>query len=394
MHIVSPDTRELLLPLLACLPSAFLGPRPPAAFLPLLSPILRQRVHLFTSNTRNTEQHLPPSQRSEAANWLNLLTWSPERAARLIEIVGALQLEPHPVSGELELEDSKVTYRRLDTETLQGKCDVQEHDITVIWVWCENDTGTVGLEPGEGVEAKNGWRVAEVRPFEEESQEQWYNSMILAEEAAEATMTAGSSEELGSATTATSKEAEEDDDDYWASYDRTPATRTPAPRRSPAPASAAADRQRKNSTAEADYFDRYADEVQPALDGHDPDEEEDAAGVESSFKHHEPSREDSARRESEQAQPLRRPAHDEDIPITTAATHDRIHSPSPTRPASGQSNVDHLETEASSAGFAVKNHLSMQMKSMYRLARATGIEHDEFVRLVETELAVLPMIDL
>jgi len=397
MHIVSPDTRELLLPLLACLPSAFLGPRPPAAFLPLLSPILRQRVHLFTSNSRNTEQHLPPSQRSEAANWLNLLTWSPDRAARLIEIVGLLQLEPHPVSGELELEDGKVTYRRLDTETLQAKCDVQEHDITVIWVWCENDTGTVGLEPGEGAEAKNGWRVAEVRPFEEESQEQWYGSMRLAEESAEATMSVGSSEEVGSGTTGTSKDAAEDDNDYWASYDRTPATRTPAPKRSPAPTSAAADRQRQHSTAEADYFDRYADEVQPALDGHDPDEAEDAAGVESSFNHHEPARmsgHDNARRETQRAQPTYTAAQDEEIPITTAATHDRIHSPSPTRPASSQSNVEQLETEASSASFAVKNHLSMQMKSMYRLARATGIEHDEFVRLVETELAVLPMIDL
>lgn len=291
MPIPTPDTRELLLPLLACLPSAYLGPRPPAAFLPLLSPILRQRVHLFTTSTRSNQENLAPNQRTEASNWLNLLTWSPQRAARLIEIVGGLQLEPHPVSGELELSIGKTLYRRLDAETLQAVCDDEEHEISVVWVWCENDTGAVSLTEAASAEPKDGWRVTEVRPAETYEDEKWYDSISKAEDAAAESQKSQSThlQTPGAINGSNDQSADaDDDDDYWASYDETPAARTPAVKRSPAPLpnGTGVDRQRQHSAAEADYFARYAEEVQPAMDGHDPDEEEDAAGVESSFNHH------------------------------------------------------------------------------------------------------------
>jgi hypothetical protein len=392
MSIPAPDTRELLLPLLACLPSAYLGPRPPAPFLPLLSPILRQRVHLFTTNTRSNQEHLAPSQRTEASNWLNLLTWSPERASRLIEIVGGLQLEAHPVSGELELSIGKTVYRRLDAETLQAMCDDEEHEISVVWVWCENDTGTVSLTEAAAAQPENGWRVTEVRPADTYEEETWYDSIEEAEQAV-AQSQRSQSRHLQAPETINggngSPAPVDDDDDYWAAYDQTPATRTPAVKPSPLPPQngVGSDRQRQHSAAEADYFARYAEEVQPAMDGHDPDEEDDAAGVESSFNHHS--------REVELT-----PSHNghslhqnEDPPITVPATHARIHSPSPTRPGSAAS-VEHLEESASSASFAVQGHISTQMKSMYRLARATGIDKEEYRRLIQRELEVLDMIDI
>lgn len=404
MHITAPDARELLLPVLACLPTAFLGPRPPAAFLPLLSPILRQRVHLFTSSSRNNEEHLPTSQRSEASNWLSLLTWSPERASRLIEIVGGLQLEPHPVSGELELfgngdGDGKITYRRLDQETLQSRCDVTEHEITVIWVWCENDTGAVNLEEVANAESKSGWRVAEVRPVESGAEERWYESMTQAEDAELQISTVYSSEGGTSGTTGTSLENadDDDDDDYWASYDRTPATRTPA-KRSPVPmsayGSARPNGQRQPSSAEAEYFARYAEEVQPAMDAHDPDEALDAANIESSFSHH-----TQQTNSSEAVEQTRGPNHPtiDEPPITTAATHVRIHSPAPSRPSSAASNIEQLEASASSssaAEMAVKQHVGYELKSLYRLAKATGIDREEFERIVKVELQTLAMMDM
>jgi len=333
---------------------------------------------------------------------LNQLTWSPERAAQLVEVVGGLQLEPHPVSGELELfgddeDDGKITYRRLDSETLQAKCDVKEHGLSVIWMWCENDTGAVGLEQGGGVEPSSGWRVAEVRPFEEDTTEHWHDTMRQADEAGDVgdglvreEQAFGTGTRQLNATNA--NDGEDDDDDYWNSYDRTPATRTPAQKHTPVPQNVpSSDRQRQYSTAEDEYFSRYGSEVQPAMDGHDPDEAEDASGIESSLNVHQPAR--SMARESANL-PL---VAEQDPPIITAATHDRIHSPSPSRASSAATNVEQLESSASSASAAeqgIRQHVSYEIKSLYRLARAAGIDREEFMQAVQTELDVLEMMDV
>lgn len=358
-------------------------------------------MHLFTSSPRNNQEHLAPSQRTQASNWLNLLTWSPERAAQLIEVVGGLQLEPHPVSGELELfgddeDDGKITYRRLDSETLQAKCDVKEHGISVIWMWCENDTGAIGLEQGGDTEPSSGWRVAEVRPFEEEMTEHWHDTMRQAEEAVDfADSLIGGEEQVSGTTGAGQTKANdgEDDDDYWNSYDRTPAARTPAQKHTPVPQNTASssERQRQYSTAEEEYFSRYGSEVQPAMDGHDPDEAEDAAGVESSLNVHELGR--SLPRQTAVAPSIAK----QDSPIIAAAMPDRIHSPSPSRASSAATNVEQLEASASSSSAAeqgIRQHVSYEIKSLYRLARAAGIDREEFMQAVQTELDVLEMMDV
>ncbi|KAI7012833.1 hypothetical protein KC355_g5283, partial [Hortaea werneckii] len=82
MHLPpQPDSRGLLPPLLACLPTAFLAPRPPPALLPLLAPVLRQKLNYISSGNDG---------------WLPLLSWDKERAAKLPATVERIQVEPHP----------------------------------------------------------------------------------------------------------------------------------------------------------------------------------------------------------------------------------------------------------------------------------------------------------
>lgn len=438
MHRVpAPDTRELLPPTIACLPTAFFSPRPPPALLPLLSPILRQRLHLHTSNASSANQSRSP------ANWLPLLTWSNENAERLADVVSRMQLEPHPVSGELELftdedgDDGRVFYRRLDAETLQARCNVPLHNIAVHWVWCVNDTGVVGLEDGAGAGAEptDGWKVAEVLPMESEDGRatfdttQWYNSVQDAEQAAEIVGLSG--DDLPSFSQPglvppRAPSAPAEDDDYWASYDRTPSrtpARTPA-KHSPAPGSLSTAQQYRDrqmstysmtSEAEADYYARYGDEVQPALDNHDPDEAQAAkeAGIHvpqaivRQVEHERNTNEGNAEHNVDTS--ARNTANDDQ---TRSRAEIKIHSPQPSRPHSAHSShssddVANLEAAAMSKSWmsgasessttaeaGVKRHIGMEIKSLFRLAQNVGIERTEFDRMVKTELELLGLIEL
>ena len=116
-YIPTPDYRSLLPPLLACLPTAFVSPRPPPALLPLLSPISRQRV-----------QHLAAIATSSADSWLPLLCWESEPAQRLVDLVSESNaFELHPASGEIDFGDvEKILYRQLDEETLQARMVVTD----------------------------------------------------------------------------------------------------------------------------------------------------------------------------------------------------------------------------------------------------------------------------
>jgi hypothetical protein len=56
-----------------------------------------------------------------------------------------------------------------------------------------------------------------------------------------------------------------------------------------------------------------------------------------------------------------------------------------------------LEREAEShsqAEIAIKQHISTDIKSLFRLARSAGIEREEFERIIQRELEVLPMLEL
>ncbi|GAB7352682.1 hypothetical protein MBLNU459_g3043t1 [Dothideomycetes sp. NU459] len=418
MHATpAPDARTILPPLLACLPTAFVSPRPPPALLPLLSPILRQRVNLFSGNTS-----------SGNGGWLTLLSWDPKRASKLASKVEGLQFEPHPVSGELEVEEIQtIAYRRLDQETLQSRLEVPEFGLLPVYVWCEND------EAGGGT----GWRLAELRSLEDrEDGTEWFESAADANAATSQPRAAPSpAAEASTEQAANDDNNNDDDDDYWAAYDRTPG-RTPARtpvKRSPVPTasssfSAAA---RGPSAEELAYFARYAAEVQPALDSHDPDEEQHPAVAGASTLSGEelttPSTANTTTTTTAAAaaavgassghrvsfEPVATsnlgPAgYDSSLPpaytsaAADAASSSILSAPRPTSPSSssisssGRGSVARLEQSAhdmTRAEVGVKQFVSTEIKSLFRLARTVGIGRGEFERMVKTELDVLGMLD-
>jgi hypothetical protein len=64
--------------------------------------------------------------------------------------------------------------------------------------------------------------------------------------------------------------------------------------------------------------------------------------------------------------------------------------------SSGSNTVAKLEATAGKqeqSEFGVKQHISRSIRSLYLLSRASGIDRDEFERLVKTELDVLGMVE-
>ncbi|KAK0355079.1 hypothetical protein LTR91_004231 [Friedmanniomyces endolithicus] len=420
-HPPSPDARELLPPLLACLPTAFLSPQPPPALLPALAPILRQRVAFMSTSEQRTEH-----------GWLPLLQWDPERAAKLPEVVERIQLEPHPVSGELELDDVRpAKYRRLDDETLHARLEVEQFELLPVFVWCEED---------EHGQTGPGWKLAELRTLEDHDDgAEWFASIPEANDATNTHSIAvphASNGVNGHQTSAIPAEAdeqeEEDDGSYWAAYDRTPGARTPAATRSPAPLTNnnnnSTNRQRTQS--ELEYFNRYGD-VQPAMDGHDPDEEmpehmrgESTLNGQPLNSHAQPPQPSSRSLHPLDTQHKLNGAHDS--AVATALTQslsgaDALSMPRPISPASStHSSIDRLEEQAQAmsasasasatttidaekgdgrvngddrAQAGIKQHISTDIKSLFRLARSVGMERGEFVEVVGRELGVLGMFE-
>jgi len=272
----------------------------------------------------------------------------------------------------------------------------------------------------------------------DEDREQWYESIGEADEASgrysmrdedeETTRQSGHPENgqhpqpdhvptlpiIGTAADA-GTDVDEDDDDYWASYDRTP-IRTPlATKPTPTPGQTSSSHHR--TTSEQAYFARYGAEVQPALDAHDPDEEADSSAFESTLRrpaeasqsngaaaedHYRAHQAGVAAAEYPGFSDLQHQAQHHGRPQTQSQAHARIHSPTPSRPSSpGRSNdkpdLVRLEASASSSSAAelrVKQHISTEIKSLFRLAQGCGIEREEFSRVVRTELQVLGMLEL
>ena len=384
MHLPPPpDSRQLLPPLLACLPTAFISLRPPPALLPLLSPLLRQRVNYLSTNA---------SSRSDG--WLPLLSWDAERAAKLPALVERMQLEPHPVSGEVEIEDVRpAKYKRLDEETLQARLDVPQFELLPIYTWCETDEHG-GTGPG--------WKLAELSSIEDmDDGTEWYHSPSEANDAATAqSLSVPQSTHQGQLQQQHAQQ--DDDDDYWASYDRTPG-RTPAQKQSPAPptlsSAQAANRQRSQS--ELDYYARYGSEVQPALDSHDPDEETPEIG-QSTLNG------DSLLRSQHPERPISRPNGASMFPADPTQASDRdpntdVEAPRPISPISSNgSDIERLEEQAATmsdsqttdrAQMAIKQHISTDIKSLFRLARSSGMERRDFERIVKTELECLSLLE-
>ncbi|CAK3889742.1 Hypothetical predicted protein [Lecanosticta acicola] len=402
MHVSPPpNSREILPPLLACLHTSFVSPRPPPALLPLLSPLLRQRVNFLSQNIGND-------------GWLPLLSWDHGRGSKLPAVVERIDLEPHPVSGELELEEvGPAKYKRLDEETLQARLEVEQFELLPIYLWCEKD------EQG-GTEA--GWYLSELRTLEDkEDGTEWFDSIPEADDAAKThsiSVPSTNGDPYGRQAEEEEEEEEDDaNDDYWASYDRTPAERTSAKNSpAPVPSSTYAMTNGSHDGEEADYYNRYGDEVQPSMDPHDPDEDTGDIGESTlngssllgSRQQPQPS---SSGAIAEQADYLRslRPhtewkPHD---PVVHTALDRSVNGehelsmPRAISPANSTSSVDRLEERAAAmsndgggaAQVAIKQHISTDVKSLFILARASGMDREEFTRIVKTELDVLSLLE-
>lgn len=389
--IAAPDLREILTPLLPSLPTAAMSAQPAPGILCLLSPILRQRVTLFSSSSNDP--------------WLRLLTYDKTKETRLSEVARSDRLEPHPVSGEVELDldyDVETQYKRIDDETLQALVVLKEFELLFRLVYCVND------EAGGG----DGWRVGEVSvPDEHNTFASFagYPTLAVAEKAfGEKNPVAVPETPISSHQTAAQDE-EDNDDDYWARYDATPA-RTPQPKPSPAPGTSQQNRTRTapNEVADEDdaYYAQY-DSVQPAMDNHDPDEAEVAEQLGHSAPpplglQHSPDTTMTGGEAGEEtnestgswtvAPSLNGRSRDEEE-RTMALAHPR---PESSASSNGSHTVSKLEEQAERQeqnNFGIKQHVSRSIRSLFLLSRASGIDREEFESMIKDELDVLGMVE-
>jgi len=303
-----------------------------------------------------------------------------------------------------------VRYRRVDIETLQALVSLRELELCVRLVWC------IGDQEGGG----DGWRIGEVTPLDPvpsfSDSELGYESIGEAEgrykgDAIRSTISY-STEALvkSNGTNGTNgyhiqeqeiEEEEDDDGSYWAQYDSTPATQTPAQKRSPAPPAMTNGHHQPYQSDEDAYYSQYA-QVQPAMDDHDPDEALENGDVETSLgrdeitqqlrngldRHPDPVLSQAKQIWSGRSSQDRSPPH--------VNGNEALEHPRPDSSNGSTGTVERLEREAEARGqseIGVKQHISTSVKSLFRLARAAGIERQEFDRLVKTELDVLVLME-
>ncbi|KAG6001437.1 hypothetical protein E4U21_004326 [Claviceps maximensis] len=410
--ISAPDPARLLAPILPVLPVAAACAQPATQVLPLLSPILRQRVQLLSGSDP----------------WLRLLCYDAAKAVRLAAIVCGPALEPHPVSGEVEIDwayDAQTRYRRLDQETLQALVALPELGLAFRLVHCVHDK--------EGGDA-DGWRIGEVTvadkplPFSQfggsstiaEAEQVYRNGVVSARTnrgpgaLQREQVDNGGGQDCNTNTNNEhdhDDDDDDDDDDYWNLYDKTPANRSPAPQSSAArPDSSRPQHKPSSSTQEEEdaYFAQYA-HVQPAMDNHDPDEQahaEQLLDLPSSIQPtSQPNRQLSPQRtlspksqpksksesESEskfgfQPQPQAQPQY---TPLQQP--HPDSKSSSPTHDTIAR--LEHFAGQQTQNEYGVRQHISRSIRSLYLLAASSSIPVDDFSSLVRTELECLSMMD-
>lgn len=384
--IPPPDSRRLLPPLLACLPIAFCSARPPPALLPLLSPILRQRVQLLAANPT-----------SPFESWLSLLCWDSARAGKLASAIEGDAFDQHPVSGEIEFEDvTDIKYRRLDEETLHAKLVIPGLALVVIYLWCQGD------EEGGG----NGWRVSEIMPVENQSDppiSNWYLSIPEAEEPFNEGVVAGaysessnfkpSVQDLLSSNGIEQDLADDKDDDYWAQYDLALA-KSLKPEQPALTNGILSSSKQGRTTSDADYFARYS-EVQPEMDNDDPSEDHKALGesslngnvlVQSSSQL--PSNQDPNAPLFQKILSSQEKEKDE--------AKSKMKQPTASPPSRASFTVSRLEGSAATQSHyevAIRQHISSSIKGLFDLTQSAGMNRVEFDVLVRTELANLSLVE-
>ncbi|KAF4335721.1 hypothetical protein FBEOM_10416 [Fusarium beomiforme] len=391
-QIPPPDTTQLLAPFLPALPPSAISTEPAIGILPLLSPILRQRVKLLS--TSGTEP------------WIRLLCYDKAKIPGLVQIAQGGSLEPHPVSGEVEVDwdyDAEIRFRRVDEETLQALVALSTLGLAFQLIYC------VGDVEGGG----DGWRVGEVSVADKPSPFLQFGGASSIAEAerqfreTQAKVTNQAKDIRGHINSLHvphngHEDDDDDDDDYWARYDATP-SRTPAQKQSPAPPSKSTSQigDVRVSSAEDAYFAQY-DSVQPAMDNHDPDEEEAAAQIAPplGFDRTQESVEATELNETHGGWTLAEIEKSDSSQIQNGDTerHAALLHPRPASSASsnGSETVAKLEASAGKQTqneFGVKQHVSRSIRSLFMLSRASGIDRQEFESLVRAELDILGMVE-
>lgn len=343
---------------------------------------------------------------SSSEPWLRLLCYDTAKAAKLVEVAQSGAFEPHPISGEVEVDwdyDAEIRYRRLDEETLQALVVVEMLGLAFQLIYCVGDTAGGG----------DGWRIGEVTIADKPSpflHFEGVSSIAEADRQHQERLSRKKTPQVNAPAPPSSNadrygdEEEDEDDGYWDRYDatpaRTPAGRTPAAKRSPAPASLPGARgpASQDASNEDDYFAQY-DDVQPAMDNHDPDEEAQMAHIMPPL--------------GVSAQEVKTNGHgeaDETHSSWTMAEADtassprdellraEMHHPRPESSASsnGEQMVAKLEVMADKRGeneFSVKQHVSRTIRSLWMLSRGSGIDREDFENMVKTELDVLGMVE-
>jgi hypothetical protein len=376
---LTPSRAERLLgPLLASLPAAAVSTQPPTALLPLLSPILRQRVQLLAG--------------AGPEAWLSLLCYDSSKTSLLQKAARNERLEPHPVSGEIELDwetELTIIYRRVDKETLQALATLLDLGISVQLVWCVNDE----------VGGEDGWRIGEVGILDKP--DITWGQTSIAE--AEVSFAKSQAQQITILTSSQplyvpEEEDDDDDDDYWAQYDKTPGGHTPAPKEDTA-ASTPLTSAESTRADEDSYYAKY-ESVQPALDNHDPDEAQQNGEIETTL-----GRDEITRELQQNLSPtLHSELSDGSMAWLEPLSHikaiemDGLAQPRPSSSSvsSGSDTVARLEKKAEGreqSEVGIKQHIGTSVKSLFRLARAAGIERHEFNRLIRTELECLELMD-
>lgn len=299
-------------------------------------------------------------------------------------MVEEANFEPHPASGELEVGDiERISYKRFDLETLKVQLPLTDWSLTALYLWC------TGGDEGDG------WRLTELLPYDSVLSQDcsWANTIGEANESAKSQNAKLSIQETRVNGGRLSVPGRDDDDDYWAQYDRSPSSGTPARQGSVNPQGL--------GTSEADYYARYAD-VQPAMDNFDPDEQNEEISASSGLNADDMQRAalNSSRFPAEPREDAAQHLQDEGrlhIPEEEDVVH--ISHPVPSSPSSraGSDTVAKLESRAdrySASEVAIKQHIGYSVKSLYRLAKGAGIPRQEFEDMVHRELETLTMLDL
>ena len=384
--IPPPDYRNLLPPLLACLPTAFASPRPPPALFPLLSPILRQRVQMLAATAS-----------SSTDSWLSLLCWESSQAERLASVVEGGAFEIHPASGEVEFGNVQdIRYKRFDEETLRANLRLPDLSLSVTYLWCLAD------QDGD----ESGWLVSEVSPMEEQDRilAGWSSSVIEANETAE-TLRADSLQNgaglglnaktpqgkkqngQGPTLNVADEDEDEDEESYWARYAATPG-RSSGQINSFSEIEGSKRENHQGSTADAQYYARYA-HVQPEMDNNDPSENHNTLGE---FTLNGDTLYSSGEQTTgiDQARQPAQPSELAEAAMNREIKYRRLSSPS-----SRSTAVSRLEDSAvaqSASEVAIRQHVSTTIKSLFRLTRGAGLDREEFNDLVRRELDTLSLI--